>query len=519
MSAAQALLIGGFAWVNLASSLNNEIANRALTAAHTVATAPSVVDGIALRDTNSLNRIASRFSEVNHALFVVIGDKRGIRLAHPNPEKLGKSMADDEGDQGQEVLIQGQATVNRAEGSLGPSMRARVPVFDATGEDIIGVVSVGYSLSQISAIIERYRTWLMLVLSFALIGSTAIAVVIATRLKREIFGLEPDEIAQLFKEREATLESVREGIIAINRDGKITTFNRTAVQTLGLQSNTSLLGKSIHDVLPESNLSDVLSIGEPQLDQEVWLHHRQMIVNRIPVKLGDDIIGAVSSFRPRDELDQVSQRLTRIEQYADSLRSQAHEYSNKLHTIAGLIQLDAKDDALKLIGSETYDQQQLIELLQNDIPNPVLAGCLLGKYNRAKEMGLRLVIDPESHVTDLPEAITVDQLVSLLGNLLDNALEATWHHKGADHNVHLSLTDLGKDLIIEVQDDGAGIAEPDQTRIFEKGVSTKAGDNHGIGLHLVQQILDRCHGTIHIEPVPDGGTRFICYIPKRGEIR
>jgi two-component system CitB family sensor kinase len=515
MSALQAALIGGFAWYNLSRSLDGEIGQRALNAARTVAAIPTVIDGIEQQDLSALKTIAEHLTDVNNTLFIVIGDKAAIRLAHPNPAKLGKSMADDEGDQGSEVLIKGLAYVNKAEGSLGPSMRARAPVYDASGEKIIGVVSVGFSLAQVEDIIARYNVWLLAILLLALFGSVSFAIIIATRLKREIFGLEPEQIARLFEEREATLQSVREGIIAINREGQITTFNRTAIETLGLTSHSTLLGKSIADVLPESNLTDVLSEGKPQFDQEVWLNDRQMIVNRVPVKKGDVIVGAVSSFRARDELDLVSQKLTRIEQYADSLRSQAHEYSNKLHTISGLIQLDAKEEALQLIGSETHDHQQLIQFLLSDIPNPVIAGCLLGKYNRAKEMGLALVIDPESHVADLPNTLTLDQLVSLLGNLIDNALEATWKTKGSGGEVLLSMTDIGNDLIIEVQDQGPGIPKAERERIFEKGVSTKTGTDHGLGLHLIRKILSHCSGSIEIEPTDSQGTRIICYLPKR----
>lgn len=515
MSALQAALIGGFAWYNLSQSLDDEIGLRALNAAKTVAAVPSVIAGVETRDLESLKTLADTLTEINEALFIVIGDRAAIRLAHPNPEKLGKSMADDEGDQGAEVFIQGKAYVNKAEGSLGPSMRARAPIYDESGANIIGVVSVGYSLTQVGDIVDQYSIWLLIVLILAFAGSTAFAVWIASRLKKEIFGLEPEHIARLFTERDATLQSVREGIIAINREGHITTINRTAIRTLELADETHLIGKNIREVLPESTLADVMTAGSPQFDQEVWLQGKQMIVNRVPVKQGERIIGAVSSFRPRDELDLVSQKLTRIEQYADSLRSQAHEHSNKLHTIAGLIQLDAKEEALNLIGAETHDHQQLIQWLLTDIPNPVVAGCILGKHNRAKEMGQRLVIDPESHLAELPETLTVDQLVTVLGNLIDNALEATRLSQPQQGEVHLSLTDIGHDVIVEVQDQGPGIPETERARIFEKGVSSKHGESHGLGLHLVQTILEQCHGTIHVEPVLPHGSRIICYLPKR----
>jgi len=259
---------------------------------------------------------------------------------------------------------------------------------------------------------------------------------------------------------------------------------------------------------------DVLASGQPQFDQEVWLHDRNLIVNRLPLMQDGHISGVVSSFRRKDELDQVSRKLSRIQQYADTLRSQSHEYSNKLHTIAGLIQIGASDQALALIGQETQSHQALIQLLVEAIPDPVLAGCLLGKYNRAREMGLQLQIDEESHMTELPDRLPREQLVSILGNLIDNALEATLQHRGPGGEVRMSMTDLGNDLIFEIEDEGPGIAADQQQRIFEKGVTSKEDDGHGIGLHLVKAQLNQLGGSITLEPGDQGGSRFTVYIPK-----
>jgi len=514
VSAVQTGLIGGFAWYYLSDSLDEEIGQRALMVAKTIAAMPEIITGVQQRDVDSLQALSQKLAATNEALFIVIGDHNAIRLAHPNPERLGHSMADDEGDTGAIALEQGQGYVNKALGSLGLSMRGKAPIFDLAGEEIIGIVSVGYSLDQVRSTIARYNLVLFTVMALMLLGSVAAAIVIAGRFKRAIFGLEPEQIARLFEERDATLQSVREGIIAINRDGIITTFNRTAIETLGLMPETRLSGQPITNVLPESGLPKVLTSGEPEFDQEVWLKGRHMIVNRLPVKQGSDIIGVVASFRPRDELDQVSRQLTRIQQYADTLRSQTHEYSNKLHTIAGLIQIGATDEALALIGSEVSDHQALIHLLLEAVPDPVIAGCLLGKYNRAREMGLKLIIDPGSRMMTVPDALPRDQLVSVLGNLIDNALEATRQQHSSGGEVHLSMSDLGHDLIFEVEDQGPGISLDDQERIFEKGFTSKPGINHGIGLHLVRSFVDRWGGSITLESLPEAGTRFTLYLPK-----
>lgn len=519
MALVQTGFIGLFAVHYLHQSLDEQIGQRALHVAKTIAALPTIVEAVERRDSTYLQPVSLLLAEKTQARFVVIGDSDAIRLAHPNPDKLGLSMADDDGDDSSEALVHGKGYISKALGSLGWSMRGKAPVFSTDGTRVVGVISVGYDLNRVADIIHRYRLTLIVVIAFSFVLSAMIAVWFANHFKRAIFGLEPEQIAHLFDEQKATLESVREGIIAVNADGCITTFNRAAIDTLGLPENTQLNGRKITDVIPDSAMLEVLQSGEPHYDRELWFNDHVFIANRLPLKQGDQITGVVSSFRRKDELDLVSKKLTRIQQYADTLRSQAHEYSNKLHTIAGLIQIGANEEALALIGQETRSHQKLIRLLLDAVPDPILAGCLLGKYNRARELGLRLKIDPESRMTELPDHLPREQLVSILGNLIDNALEATLKHKGVNGEITLSMTDLGNDLIFEVEDQGPGICESEQQRIFEKGVSSKGKEGHGIGLHLVKSLLNNLGGTITLEPVTETGSRFIVYIPKQREQR
>lgn len=518
-------LIGWFALYYLNQSLAEQIGQRAVHVAQTLADMPEVISAVMARNTDYLQPLSVSVARATDAHFVVIGDRAGIRLSHPNPSRLGKPMHDDEGDYNEPALLYGQPYIQMAVGSLGASVRGKAPVFSESGEVIVGVISVGFMLDTVEAIIDRYRNTLLLVILAAFLFSVLTAIWFANHFKRAIFGLEPEQIARLFDEQRATLESVREGIIAINSEGEITTINHTAIEALGLPKDSQLIGRKVDEVLPDNSLLDVLRTGEPQYDREVWRDEHCIIANRLPLKQGNEITGVVSSFRRKDELAMVSQKLTRIQQYADTLRSQSHEYSNKLHTIAGLIQIGATDQALALIGQESQSHQELIRLLMRAVPDPVLAGCLLGKFNRARELGLRLAIDPESEMSQLPDHLPREQLVSIIGNLIDNALEATWQHKGQDGVVQLSMTDLGDDLIFEVEDQGPGIPEAQREQIFEKGFSSKKHEGHGYGLHLVKGLLNKLGGTLTIESVSDmaenppvgaaqGGSRFTVYIPK-----
>lgn len=506
--------IGLYAFNQLNTSLSDQISQRALHVAKTVAAMPEVIRAVERRDSEYLQPLMLHLAQEVGARFIVIGDRKGIRLAHPTPARLGKPMHDDDGDFNEQALVFGRPYVQRAVGSLGASVRGKAPIFDDSGEEVVGIVSVGYMLDSVEAVIDRYRATLGFVMLVAFGFSVLGAMWIAGHFKRAIFGLEPEQIARLFKERNATLSSIREGIIAINAEGRITTFNQSAIRMLGLPEGQALEGQPIAAVLPDSRMSDVLRTGTPEFDREVLLNGRVFVVNRIPLEQDGQITGVVSSFRLKDELDRITHRLNQIEAYADNLRAQAHEHSNTLHTIAGLIQIGATDQALAVIGQETAGHQALMDVLREAVADPVLIGCLVGKYNRAREMGLTLVVDPESRMQDLPDHLERDKLVSILGNLIDNALEATLRHTGAAGKVRVSLSDFGDELIFEIEDQGPGLSEAEQASIFNKGVSSKAGEEHGYGLHLVRQWVQRFHGMITVETAESGGARFIVYLPK-----
>ncbi|WP_020682325.1 ATP-binding protein [Marinobacterium rhizophilum] len=507
----QAALLGGFALRYLASSLEDEIGLRALQLASMIAQTPSIRQAALERDSNQMQSLAEELREATDASFISIGDSSGVRLAHPLPERIGKPMV---GGDNERALKKGQSYISKATGSLGPSIRGKAPIFSNEG-DILGVVSVGYLTTSMDNAIYGYQRIVIGVTLGLLLLSVLLAVWISSRFRAAIFGLEPHQIARLFEERNATLESVREGIIAVNTEGLISTVNKAAASTLGLADTESLIGRPIQDVLPDSRLPDLLASGEPEFDRELTLRGQTLIVNRIPIRDGQKVIGGVASFRRKDELDQVSRQLTQIQQYAETLRSQAHEYANKLHTIAGLIQIGASDRALEIIGQETREHQALLRWLVDSVTEPVLSGCLLGKYNRAHELGLQLLIDPDSHMGALPPHVTPERIVTLLGNLLDNAFEATLAAQGKQ--VQLSMTDLGSDLIFEVEDQGAGVPEAERERIFQRGISGKS-ESRGIGLHLVRQTLTQLGGEITVSEATGGGARFTAYIPKEAAV-
>ncbi|MGF1684070.1 ATP-binding protein [Photobacterium minamisatsumaniensis] len=512
-------ILGHFAIRYLDSVLDEQIGQQAMRVALAISVSPDVIRAVDARNTSVLQPLSYKLAKSAEARFVVFGDKNGIRLAHPNKARIGKPMHDDEGDMNEIALVEGLPYISKAHGSVGQSVRGKAPIFNQQGTEIIGIVSVGYLLDTVQVLVSNHRTSMFIAIAAAFLFSVITAIWFAHHFKKAIFNLEPEEIGRMFQERNATLETVREGIVAINQEGMITTFNHAAIKTLQLPETNTYIGQHIQEVLPDSGLLRVLRNGSPQYDQEVWIHDQLLIVNRIPLIQGGTVNGVVSSFRLKNEVDLVSRKLTRIKQYAESLRSQSHEYNNKLHTIAGLIQIDATDEALAVIGQETSSHQAFIQQLMDVTSDSILAGCLLGKYNRAKELGLKLHLDEASQMTHLPTDLPREQLVSILGNLLDNALEATLAHHGRGGQITLSLSDYGKEVIFEIEDQGRGLSNEEVDVIFTRGYSTKNQQGHGIGLDLVKKLTDHLDGLITIEPIEPYGSRFTLYLPKEKQTK
>ena len=289
--------------------------------------------------------------------------------------------------------------------------------------------------------------------------------------------------------------------------------NHRALDHLGKLSEEELISKHIREVLPGAKLSRVLSGGEQRFDQEFEISGTMMILNTVPMIEDGQIVGAVASFRRKDELDIIAKQLSQVKEYSEMLRAQTHEYSNKLHTIAGLIQIGHEKEALDLIGKETAGYQGLIAFLAKAVPFPVLAAFIIGKYNHAQELRIRFEIDPESQLTDVPVELSREKLVTILGNLIDNAFDAALHGKNTPQ-VTLSMTDSGNDLVFEVGDSGLGIPGELAEKIFARGFTTKQEDR-GHGLHLVMTALQKLGGEITLNDSELGGALFTVFIPKQ----
>jgi len=493
----------------VSSILEEYIGRNALNVSKTVSLTTVVHEGLKNKNSTQIQLYAESVRKATGARFVVVGDHEGRRYSHPVPERIGKLMV---GGDNPRALERGEAYVSKAVGTLGPSMRGKVPIFANSGK-VIGVVSVGYLQETVESVTEGYLQRVLLwVFGLFLLGGIG-TWLIARNVKQSIFGLEPVEIARLFRERNAILDSIREGVVAINDKGQVTMLDHEAAKILKIPPESGI-GTSIESILPQTRMLEVLKSGEEQFDQEMIIGGIEVIVNRVPIWQNGRVAGVVSSFRRKDEIDRMAQELTQIQEYSEVLRTQTHEYSNKLHTLAGLIQLGSHQEALDLIGRETSGYQELLGTLAETVPEPLLSAIILGKYNRAQELRIIFQLDPESRMIDIPKKINRGKIVTILGNLLENALEAAQENTSGKRTVLLSMTDFGNDLIFEVEDSGSGIEDESVDLSLQHGFTTKSGTGRGIGLSLVHENLKYLGGHLTVVRSSLGGMRFTIYIPK-----
>lgn len=489
-------------------NIREEVGNKALAVAESLATSPSIIEAFDEENpTASIQDYTNKVQQKVDAQFIVVGDRNEIRIAHPIPNRIGKKMV---GDDNERALEKGESYTSLKEGSIGLSIRGKAPIIK-DGE-IVGVVSVGYLLDEVNRLVwKQYVPILILLFIFLVIGIIG-SYLIARHLKHILHKMEPEEIASLLLQREAILQSAKEGIIAVDSDNKITLMNTSAMHIL--QLDAKMIGKPLEEVVSLPLLRYATEEIPPE-DMEYMLNNESVLLNVMPLKKGHELYGAVATFRKKTDLEKVTKELTSIKQYSEGLRAQTHEFSNKIHTLYGLLQLEQYDEAKQFIKDLNDTSITYYPSLDEQIKDPIIQALLIAKYNIANEKGISFELEENSHLDKITNDKIRRVMLVTLGNLIDNAFTAVLS-KDTPY-VLLHITDVGTNLIIEIDDNGEGIPEMIIDRIFEDGVTTKDPAQHGKGLYIVKQSVHSVKGEIIIDESDLGGARFIVFLPKKGE--
>ncbi|MFF2457845.1 ATP-binding protein [Peribacillus simplex] len=479
----------------------------ALELSKTISFMPTVTEAFETDDpAGTIQPIVEKIRRETGAEFIVVGNKEGIRYSHPLASEIGKRM---EGGDNARAIQEGEYYVSEAAGSLGLSIRGKSPVFDANGK-IIGIVSVGFLVDDVRAQIFKDLSKEMIVSLVAIMISIIGSYMLARSIRKDTLGLEPFEIANLYKEKNAVLQSVKEGILAIDQNGLITSMNQPAKKLLDIQESVRHL--NVDGLFPSKYLFEVLKSGEPQVDKEISWKDKSVIVNCTPIFDSEGVSGVVASFRDRTEIEEMVNTLSEVKMHSEDLRAQTHEFTNKLYVLSGLIQLGEYDEAIDMIQSETSELHSLNRVVFEQIKDTKVQALLLGKIGKASEKKIIFEIDAQSYLEKLPDHIKLSQLTLILGNIIDNALEAVSSME--EPLVKFFATDIGNDMVFEVSDNGKGIPEDAVAHIFDRGFTSKNnGSPSGYGLANADHVVKELGGIIEVHS-EDGNTIFTVYLPK-----
>lgn len=502
------MIIGAFSLWYIDNSIHTVLGKNAMNVAKTV----SLIRDIQLHVGESrgewvIQPLVEDIRRATSAEYIVVMDMQGIRYAHPTFNKIGKLFLG--GDERQAFM--GKSYIEKGTGSQGPSIKAFVPIF-RDGKQV-GVVVVSMRYPHFTKFLTEIESGFYYVLFIGLVLTILGAMLLARNIKNQIMGLEPEEIAKLLKERHIILQTVKEGIIAVDQECKITMLNGEGRNILKIHED--VIGKDIREIIHNSHMPEVMESGIPEQDREHVLdNHRAIVANTVPINIKGEVVGAVASFRDLTEVRNLAEQLTGVKRFIDALRAQNHEFLNKLHTIYGLLQLKSYDEAIKYIDDLSEVQEEMLGFLTKNIKEDTISGLLLAKYNKMQEMKIVFTMDPSSRLKHI-ETIDTNMLVTIIGNLLENAIDAVDGLEMDKRRVSLTLHEEDDELEIIVTDTGEGIPEEIQDKVFDFGFTTKIGENKGVGLALVKQVIDSLDGTIIIESQKEIGTEVIVNIPKK----
>ncbi|MFV2120273.1 ATP-binding protein, partial [Streptomyces sp. Act-28] len=470
VAAGVTVLVTGLFLAPLSGQLDDQAMRRALAVAQTAASSRLAGDLLASRPASDgpVQAEAERIRRATGSEYVVVMDVRGVRWSHPNPARIGEVVSTDPSG-----ALAGRDVLEIDSGTLGRSARGKVPLRDGGGR-IVGAVSVGIAYDSVRARFLAAIPGLLAYAGGALAAGALAAWLIARRIQRQTRDLAFSDIAALLAEREAMLHGIREGVVALDGAGRVRLVNDEAQRLLDL--GPGLIGRSLDEVLGGGRTADVLT-GRVRGEDLVAVHGRRVLVaNRMPTHDG----GAVVTLRDRTELERLGRELDATRGLIDALRAQDHEHANRMHTLLGLLQLELHEEAVEYLTEVVGVHRTTAEQVTERVHDPLVAALLVGKATVAAERGVALRLAPGSLLPD--RLVAPSELVTVVGNLVDNAVDAAAGSQGATVEVELGV--WGRTAVLRVADSGPGVPVEQREAVFTEGWSTKRRPPHGAGRGL-----------------------------------
>lgn len=499
-------LAAGLFLAPLGAQLDDQAERQALAIAQATAAQPGIARELLAglpTPQGPVQTAAERIRLATGASYVVVVDLQGTRYSHPSPTRIGERVSTDPGK-----VLSGQEWKGIAKGTLGRSARGKVPLRDSEGA-VVGAVSVGIAYDNVHALLVHAVPGILLYAGAALGAGALAALAVSRRLRKRTRGIALTEISALLDEREAMLHGIREGVVALDRHGRVRLVNDEAQRLLGLGPDAT--GQPLDSVLPPGRTTDVLAGRVTGTDLLTVRDGRVLVANRMDTADG----GTVATLRDRTELEQLRRELDGTRGLTDALRAQDHEHANRLHTLVGLLELELYDEAAEFLAEVTGAHRATAEQVAERVRDPLVGALLVGKSAVAAERGVALRVSPRTRLPD--RVVDPRDLVTVLGNLVDNALDATAGRAGGEPFVEVELRTVGAALIVRVTDNGPGVPAADRELVFADGWSTKEPPPHrrrGLGLSLVRRLAERYGGSARADEREGGGAVFTVELPE-----
>jgi sensor histidine kinase regulating citrate/malate metabolism len=506
-----AVVVAGYAlfsYVSDRAQAEEAAGRQARAVARSVADSPSVRAAIRTRNPSAaLQPYALRVMKDTEVDFVTIMNPEGIRWTHPEQDQIGLPFRGNTAP-----ALAGKTFTETYTGTLGASVRAVTPIWD--DDRIVGMVSAGIRVEEISKRVQDQVKALFAVAAGALLLGAVGTYVINASLRRHTHGMNATELSHMHDYHQAVLHAVREGLLMLDGQYRVALINDGGRELLGVSGE--VVGLSVADLGLPAPLTGALLASEPRVDEVHLTADRVLVVNTSPVS-GGERRGTVVTLRDVTELQSLMGELDSERGFTQALRSQAHEAANRLHTVVSLIELGRAEEAVEFATAELELAQALTDQVVAAVSEPVLAALLLGKTAQANERGVELEVSQDSGLDDglLPQSLPARDLVTILGNLIDNAVDAAQGSVRA--RVTVTARTEGDELLLKVADTGSGVDPAHASLVFERGFSTKpAGPGgRGLGLALVRQAVHRHEGTLSVAEAEEGGAQFVVRLPLR----
>ncbi|MBR3996672.1 MAG: Spo0B domain-containing protein [Clostridia bacterium] len=478
--------------------------------AEAVASSPLIDDKIANPDDKKTTELLNEYLDslkisLDNIDVISFVSRENIRLYHSNHELIGTEY---DGAIPEFEKVSKEYYTSNETGPSGSQRRAYAAVYDKNG-NYTGFVMTILLLENIKAETLQILFIFALITIAAILIELIISAELSSSIKKSLHGYEPNVFSAMFQVRDNILESLNEGVLAVDKNGVVQFANRSAAKIFGKKKAKELINTPFTDCCNDGFIKNVISTGEKEFNiQEQSIDNSNVLIDCIPIKEKDDIIGAVAILHNREEYTKLMEDLAGTRYLVDSMRANNHDFTNKLHVIMGLIQMEMYDDAVSYIENISIVQRETISKIMSVVDEPSIAALLIGKSARASELNIKFILNDESHYSKTDLLLPSELMVTVIGNLIDNAFEAI-NIKDIQRQKELRFGIYSREnaLLITVEDTGIGISKDNLEHIYDNGFSTK-GEGRGTGLYQVKEMVEAIGGKITVESQENVGTSF-----------